>query len=256
MVIVYECLNTSFKYLRVRVYFPSFVSFITGRNEVVAKVMFYRHLWFCPRGGGVSASVHVGIPPPIADTPGSRHPPGADTHWSRHPPEQTNPLDQTAPRANTPWSRCPPQQTTPPEQTNTPPRSRHPPEEKSSQEQTPPSLGADTLLPGSRHPPEQTQPLGEDTPQSRHAPKQTPPGADTAPPGADTPPWVDPPLWEQTPPPPPPPRKKHSPRSKLWHTVNERPVRILLECILVLISFALLQTCNSSGKGFYGKLEG
>ena len=30
-------------------------------------------------------------------------------------------------------------------------------------------------------------------------------------------------------PPSPPP-----PRSRLWHTVNERPVRILLECILVL----------------------
>ena len=60
---------------------------------------------------------------------------------------------------------------------------------------------------------------------SVHAAMRTPPptGADTPhppradPPGADTPP-------EQTAPPP---------GSRLRHTVNERPVRILLECILV-----------------------
>ena len=81
------------------------------------------------------------------------------------------------------------------------PRSRHP-------------LGADTPPPHpgsrhplSRHPPEQTPP------QSRHLqpdpPEQTP--QDQKPPlGADTPPG-----------------------SRLWHTVNERPVHILLECILV-----------------------
>ena len=70
----------------------------------------------CPQGGGVSASVHAGIPP-----------------WARHPP------------------------------------------------------------------------------QTRHPPDQTPtPGPDTTPPGPDTP------L-----------------ESRLQHTVNERPVRILLECILV-----------------------
>ena len=50
-------------------------------------------------------------------------------------------------------------------------------------------------------------------------PDQTPPGADTpleqTPPGADHPP----------------------PGSRLQHTVYERPVRILLECILVLIVF-------------------
>ena len=59
-------------------------------------------------GGGVSALVHAGIPPPGADHPslGSRHPP-----WSRHPPEQT-----------------PPEQTTPGSR-HTPPGSRHPPME-------------------------------------------------------------------------------------------------------------------------------
>ena len=47
--------------------------------------------------------------------------------------------------------------------------------------------------------------------------------------------------WEQTPPrsrhPPQsrhhPPGSRHPPESRLQHTVNERPVRILLECILV-----------------------
>ena len=92
----------------------------TGRNEVVAKVMFLL-VSVILLTGGVSASVHAGIP---------------------HPP----------------------------------PQSRH--------SQTPP---------GSRHP------LVADTPRSRH----------------------------------PPPRADTPPGSRLRHTVNERPVRILLECILV-----------------------
>ena len=89
--------------------------------------------------------------------------------------------------------------------------------------------GADTpkqTPPRSRHsPPEQTPPLGADSPlQSRHPPgswhppEQTPPRSGH-PPGADTP-------LEQA----------NTPLgSRLRHTVNERPVRILLECILVRI---------------------
>ena len=70
--------------------------------------------------------------------------------------------------------------------------------------------------PGSSHPP-----LGAETPQSR----QPPPGADTLP-RAGTPKSRHPPgLSTHTPP----------PGSRLRHTVNDRPVRILLECILVLI---------------------
>ena len=56
-----------------------------------------------------------------------------------------------------------------------------------------------------------------DSPRADSPPEQTPPsradtllGADTPPPGVDTPPG-----------------------SRLRHTVNERPVRILLECILL-----------------------
>ena len=80
------------------------------------------------------------------------------------------------------------------------------------QEQTPP---------GSRSPQEQTHPPGADTireqtcpPGSRHtSQEQTPPGSRH--PQADTPPG-----------------------SRLRHTVNERPVRILLECILVGVNVA------------------
>ena len=45
--------------------------------------------------------------------------------------------------------------------------------------------------------------------------------AGISPPAADTPPGAD------------PPGSRHAPGSRLQHTVNERPVRILLECILV-----------------------
>ena len=89
-----------------------------------------------------------------------------------------------------------------------PPQSRHPPE------QTPPPPGSDT-------PPADTPP-GVDNPRSRHhSPRgQTPPGAN--PPGSDR------------------------PGSRLQHTVYERPVCILLECILVfigLLSWMIMQ-CN------------
>ena len=109
-----------------------------------AKVIFLQAS-VCPRGGGVSASVHTGIP--------TR--PGADTT----PPDPT-----------------------PPDQTPT----RHPPGPG-----TPPPCP----------PPDQT----------RH----------TIPPGPDPP-------QEQTP-----------PASRLRHTVYERAVRILLECILVTYAFSL-----------------
>ena len=61
--------------------------------------------------------------------------------------------------------------------------------------------------------------------------------------GYPLPPRADPP--EQTPPPPraDPPRSRQPPLpSRLWHTVNERPVRILLECILVGIFIVFSRT--------------
>ena len=113
------------------------------------------------------------------------------------------------PREQTPWSRHPPEQTPP---------LAHPP-------------GAD---PPEQTPPIADTPLGADTPQSRHThPQQTPPRADT-PPGSRHPPGADTPLGADT------PREqtplgagRHPSGCRLQHTVYERPVRILLECILV-----------------------
>ena len=96
----------------------SVVFFITGRKEVVAKVLFL-HLSVILFTGGVCLSA-------CWDTPREQTPPGADTPQSRQPPQSRHP-----PGADTPRSRHPPG-------ADTPPRSRHPPE------QTPP---------GSRHPP-------------------------------------------------------------------------------------------------------
>ena len=83
------------------------------------------------------------------------------------------------------------------------------------QEQTPPGAdtpGADT--PWSRHT------LQSRPPRSRHPPEQTPPRSRHPP--EQTPPRVDTPLG-----------------SRLWHTVNEWPVHILLECILVWSIFEM-----------------
>ena len=81
---------------------------------------------------------------------------------------------------------------------DTPPRTRHP------RDQTPQT----------RHPLDQTPP-GPDTLPDQTPPDQTPPGPDTP---RTTPPWTTPPG-----------------SSRLRNTVYERPVRILLECILVYV---------------------
>ena len=65
---------------------------ITVRNEV-AKVIFLQAC-LCVHTGGVSASMHAGIPPPSRHPSGSRHtplPPG-----SRHPPGADTPPGETA----------------------------------------------------------------------------------------------------------------------------------------------------------------
>ena len=90
----------------------SFDSFFTGRNEVVAKVMFLQ-VCVCPQGGRVSASVHAGMPIPPHGTrqtpprsgipPGTRQtPPGPGRHPpgpGRHPPgtRQTPPGTRQTP---------------------------------------------------------------------------------------------------------------------------------------------------------------
>ena len=108
----------------------------------------------------------------------------------------------------------------------------------------------DTTPPaGSRHPPEQTPIPREQTPpweqttprEQTHPPGSRPPGR--RPPGADTPQSVHPPGADTS------PESRHlPPPSRLRHTVNERPVRILLECILVhtclhSVSYLKLRHC-------------
>ena len=73
--------------------------------------------------------------------------------------------------------------------------------------------------------------------QTPHSPEQTPPRPDphprTRPPRAD-PPSTRPPR--QTPPLDQTPPDQTPPGSRLQHTVYERPVRILLECILLILT--------------------
>ena len=130
--------------------FVTIVTIITGRNEVVAKVMFL-FVSVILLTGGVCLSACWDTTLPLEQTPSPR---------SRHPQQQTPPRTDTphrtdTPRADTPKSR--------------PPGSR-PLKADNPLEQTPSK--ADT--PQSRHPPKQTHP------QSRHTtPEQTPLGADT-----------------------------------------------------------------------------
>ena len=65
---------------------------VTGRNEVVAKVMFVQ-VCVCPQGGRVSASVHAGMPyPPTrdqADLPRDQADP-PQIRQTPHPPDQAD----------------------------------------------------------------------------------------------------------------------------------------------------------------------
>ena len=77
-------------------------------------------------------------------------------------------------------------------------------------------------------------PPGRQTPPDQAPPDQALPDQAT-PPGVVTPPRADTPTpLDQAPPRSRNPlQSRHPPGSRLQHTVNERPVRILLECILV-----------------------
>ena len=76
---------------------------ITGRNEVVAKVIFlHLSVIHSVHRGGVCFSACWDNTPPGADTPLEQTPsPGADPPWSRHPrsrpPRSRHPTEQTPP---------------------------------------------------------------------------------------------------------------------------------------------------------------
>ena len=91
---------------------------ITVRNDI-AKVMFLQAC-VCPEGG-LSASVHGGIPPP-----GSRHPPGADNlPPGADPLGAATPQKQTPPQRDTPRSRHPARSRHHPPGADTPTRDGH-----------------------------------------------------------------------------------------------------------------------------------
>ena len=102
---------------------------VTGRNEVVAKVMFLQ-VCVCPQGGRVSASVHAGIPDP--PRPGRQTPPRDQAGRSppprpgrQIPPSETRQADPLGPGRPPPlWTRQTPLRTrhTPPQTRQTPPR--------------------------------------------------------------------------------------------------------------------------------------
>ena len=78
--------------------------------------------------GGVSASVHAGIPPPRSRHPPSRHPPRADTPPKTRPPLGADtPQDQTPPRSRHPTQRPDPPRNRHPPWSRHSPRTRHPP---------------------------------------------------------------------------------------------------------------------------------
>ena len=89
------CDKKAFQYDANRPLADGFTDYIiTGRNEVVAKVMFLQ-VCVCPHGGRVSASVHAGMPPPTRQTP-----PGP----GRHPP-RTRQTPPPRDQADTPQTR-------------------------------------------------------------------------------------------------------------------------------------------------------
>ena len=162
---------------------------------------------------GVSASVQT---PGKRQTPPKVRPPRSDTPLGQTPPPRSDPPGQTPPKRQTPPRSDTPRSDTLQGQT---PKVRHPPR-------------SDT--PQVRHPPRSDTP-----PRGRHLPGQTPPGQ--IPPRSDNPKRQTPPKNKYT------PRNKYipqristPPKNKYTpHTVNKRPVRILLECILVTDKFCL-----------------
>ena len=94
----------------------------TGRNEVVAKVIFL-HLSVILFTGG-SASVHAGIPPIRSRPPWSRHHPPRNRHYP--PRADTTPREQTPPPQTRHPTNPPTDQADPPRPGRHSPQTRHP----------------------------------------------------------------------------------------------------------------------------------
>ena len=108
-----------------------------------------------------------------------------------------------------------------------------------------------------RHPPgtRQTPPWQGEPPQTR----ENPPGPRRIPPARTPPgPGRHPPQTRENPPGPrrtprpgrtPPGPRRTPPGRRLQHTVNERPVRILLECILVFTESTVYRSLSITERG-------
>ena len=157
----------------------------TGCNEVVAKVIFL-HLSVILFTGGVSASVHAGMPPPpLSRRPPRRRypplprriphqgdPPTKETSWKEAPPlprrtpHQGDPLPRRPP-----WKEAPtPKGGTPAKETPYPrketPQKEAPPAKETPQKETPQKEAP----PGRRHPPAKETPLPRNEPPWKEAP--------------------------------------------------------------------------------------
>ena len=227
--------------------FPNETCIFTGRNEVLAKVIFLHLFVILFTGGGVPDQVH---PPGTRYTPpGTRYTPPDQVHppGTRYTPPRDQVHPPLGPGTSPPGPGTPPRtRYTPPDQVHPPPGTRYTPPDQVH----PPRPGT----PPSRdqvHPPRTRYP-----PQTRYTPQDQvhPPGTRYTPPGPGIPPPPGPgtpPGTRYTPPgtryPPGPGTPPSPPGCKLRNTVNDRPVRILLECILVneikrsLVSFLILQ---------------
>ena len=93
----------------------------TGRNEVVAKVIFLHLSVIHSVHRGGSASVHVGIPPPPPDQTPRSSPPRSRPLQSRHTPRSRH---TPHPPSRPPQADTPPGADSPPEQTSPPPADR------------------------------------------------------------------------------------------------------------------------------------
>ena len=97
----------------------------TARNEVGARLCFYRCVWFCSQEGGVPDQVHP--PWDQVHPPGPGTPPGPST-----PPRTRFPQTRYTPGTRSPQTRYTPRTRSPQNQVHplgpfTPPRTRYPP---------------------------------------------------------------------------------------------------------------------------------
>ena len=196
-------------------------SYLPAATKLWPRLCFYTCLWFCPQGGSLAGRApRAGRPPWAGRAPRAGRP---SPQQGDPPPSRENPPGQGDP----PMAGRPSQQGDRPRQGD-PPGQGDPPERETPQAGRTP---AGRPSPQQGEPPwAMRPPCGRETPWAGRPPPRETPQAGRPPGQGDPPPGKENPLQQGDPPAagrPPPGRE--TPR----HTVNERPVRILLEFILV-----------------------